>query len=131
MPLFALANAGVNLSQNAAAAIGHPVAWGVVLGLAVGKPAGVWLFSFLAVRSKIAAAPANISQQQVLGAGCLCGIGFTMSLFVANLAFDEGQVLEISKIAITMASVISAILGSVFLVRQTDTAAPPLESAET
>jgi Na+:H+ antiporter, NhaA family len=130
MPLFALANAGVNLSQNAVAAIGHPVAWGVVLGLAVGKPAGVWLFSFLAARSRIAARPANVSAQQVLGAGCLCGIGFTMSLFVANLAFDEGQVLEISKIAITIASVISAVLGCVFLVRQADTAAPPLESAE-
>jgi Na+:H+ antiporter, NhaA family len=118
MPLFALANAGVNLSENAAAALRHPVTLGVVLGLTLGKPTGIWLFSFLAARTKIAFPPPDVSGRQILGAGCLCGIGFTMSLFVAELAFPTGQVLEISKIAITLASALSAILGCVFLTRQ-------------
>lgn len=117
MPLFALANAGVDLTGNATAAISHPVTFGVVAGLVVGKPAGILLFSLLAVKFGLALPLANVSWRQVFGAGCLCGIGFTMSLFVAGLAFDNGQVLEISKIAILAASVISAILGCVILAR--------------
>jgi NhaA family Na+:H+ antiporter len=114
MPLFALANAGVDLSGNATAALSDPVGLGVVLGLVAGKPAGILLFSLLAVKTGLGLPLAGVSWRQVLGAGCLCGIGFTMSLFVAGLAFD-GQILEVSKIAILAASLLSAILGWVIL----------------
>jgi NhaA family Na+:H+ antiporter len=123
MPLFALANAGVNIREAGASVITHPVSFGVVLGLVVGKPLGIWLFSLLAVKTNLALPLAQVSSRQVLGAGCLCGIGFTMSLFVAGLAFDYGPVLEISKIAILAASLISAVLGSVILARGGDVAA--------
>jgi len=78
MPLFALANAGVNFSDVGATAVRHPVSLGIVLGLVIGKPAGIWLFSVLAVKSRLASAMANVSWRQVFGAACLCGIGFTM-----------------------------------------------------
>jgi len=115
MPLFALANAGVDVTHNIGGAMTHPVSFGILLGLFVGKPAGIWLFSFLAAKTRMAAAPANISWRQILGAAWLCGIGFTMSLFVAGLAFDE-TLLSISKIAILLASVASGVCGSLVLV---------------
>jgi NhaA family Na+:H+ antiporter len=121
MPLFALANAGVNLSDNVSAAIKHPISLGVILGLIIGKPAGIWLFSVLAVKSRIAVPLAEISSLQVFGAACLCGIGFTMSLFVAGLAFGEGQSLEVAKIAILVASAASAIFGWLLLTRKSET----------
>jgi len=117
MPLFALANAGVSILDSGAAAIRHPVSLGVILGLVVGKPVGIWLFSYLAVKTKVVVPLARVNWRQVFGAGCLCGIGFTMSLFVAGLAFDFGQVLEISTIAILAASLISAIVGWLILAR--------------
>jgi len=115
VPLFALANAGVNVSAYFAPAIKHPVSLGIALGLVIGKPVGIWLCSVLAVKSRLALPLAGVSSQQMLGCGCLCGIGFTMSLFVAGLAFGEGELLAISKIAILCASFVSAVLGSVLL----------------
>jgi NhaA family Na+:H+ antiporter len=115
MPLFALANAGVNVSGYLTAAIRHPLSLGIGLGLVIGKPAGIWLCSALAVKTRLALPLAHVSAQQILGCGCLCGIGFTMSLFVAGLAFGEGESLAISKIAILGASFASAVLGSLLL----------------
>jgi len=115
MPAFALANAGVDLTHNIAGAAKHAVSFGILFGLFVGKPLGIWLFAFLAAKTRLATPPANISWQQVLGAGWLCGIGFTMSLFVAGLAFDDDTLLSISKIAILGASVASGIGGSLIL----------------
>ena len=111
MPLFALANAGVNVSQNLSAAIRHPLTLGVGLGLLIGKPLGILLFSQLAVRTGLALPLADVSWRQMFGAACLCGIGFTMSLFVATLAFQDASLLEASKIAILLASLISGIFG--------------------
>jgi NhaA family Na+:H+ antiporter len=119
MPLFALANAGVNISDIGATAVRHPVSLGIVLGLVIGKPAGIWLFSVLAVKSRLASAVANVSWRQVFGAACLCGIGFTMSIFVAGLAFDPDQLLDNAKIAILAASVLSAVCGCLILARKT------------
>ena len=116
VPLFAFANAGVNVSAYIAAAIRHPVSLGIGLGLVIGKPVGVWLCSVLAVKSGVALPLENVSSRQILGGGCLCGIGFTMSLFVAGLAFGDGDSLAISKIAILCASFASAALGSILLV---------------
>jgi Na+:H+ antiporter, NhaA family len=114
MPLFALANAGVDVTHNIGGAIRHPVSYGILFGLFAGKPAGIWLFSFLAAKTRLATPPANISWRQILGAAWLCGIGFTMSLFVAGLAFDD-TLLNVSKIAILVASVASGICGSLIL----------------
>jgi len=118
MPLFALANAGVNILNFGASALHHPVCLGVILGLVIGKPVGIWAFSYLAVKTNFVARPAHVSWRQILGAGCLCGIGFTMSLFVAGLAFEFGDLLEISKIAILVASLLSAIAGCLILARE-------------
>ena len=112
VPLFALANAGVNVSAYMGGALRHPVTLGIVLGLAIGKPVGIWLFSVLAVQTRIALPLSEVSWQQMFGCGCLCGIGFTMSLFVAELAFGEGKLLAMAKIATLIASFISAVLGS-------------------
>ncbi|HWC18476.1 MAG TPA: Na+/H+ antiporter NhaA [Terriglobales bacterium] len=115
IPVFALANAGVNVSAYAAAAIKHPLSLGVALGFILGKPIGIWLFSMLAVRTGIALPLENIYSRQILGCGSLCGIGFTMALFVAELAFGEGDSLAVSKLAILGASFVSAMVGSVLL----------------
>ena len=118
IPLFAFANAGVNFMGNAGAALKHPVTLGVMLGLVVGKPVGIFLFTYLAVKIGVASPLPNATWMHVGGAGCLCGIGFTMSLFVATLAFGEGQHLEVSKIAILIASLLSGILATVLLTRK-------------
>jgi NhaA family Na+:H+ antiporter len=119
IPMFALANAGVNVSAYAAVALRHPVSLGVALGFILGKPVGIWLFSVLAVRTGIALPLENVSSRQILGCGSLCGIGFTMALFVAELAFGEGDSLAVSKLAILGASFVSATLGSVLLAHAT------------
>ena len=115
MPLFAFANAGVDVSDNLSAAFRHPLSIGVALGLMVGKPLGVCVFGQLAIRAKLALPLENVSWRQMLGAACLCGIGFTMSLFVATLAFQENTLLEYSKIAILFASLISGVCGGVLI----------------
>jgi NhaA family Na+:H+ antiporter len=115
MPVFALANAGVALSGGLEIAIADPTALGVVVGLAVGKPAGITLFSLAAVRMGAAALPTGVSRRQLFGAGCLAGIGFTMSLFIAALAFGEGERLAVAKIGIMAASLISGVVGTVVL----------------
>ena len=115
MPLFALANAGVDVTHNLAAGLTHPVGIGVLVGLFMGKPAGISLFSFVAAKTGIAIAPAGISWRKMIGAAALCGIGFTMSLFVAGLAFEDESLLRIAKIAILAASVLSGAAGAIVL----------------
>jgi NhaA family Na+:H+ antiporter len=126
MPLFALANAGVDVTDNLTGALKHPVSLGILFGLFVGKPIGIWLSSFLAAKTGLVTPPANVSWNQMFGAAWLCGIGFTMSLFVAGLAFDDDALLSISKIAILGASVAAAVGGCIVLVRSGSktTAAP-------
>jgi NhaA family Na+:H+ antiporter len=107
MPLFALANAGVAVEW---AALANPVALAVAAGLIVGKPLGIVLFSRLAVWSGLARLPEEISGKVLVGAGCLAGIGFTMSLFIAGLALRESG-LEAAKVGILAGSTVSAALG--------------------
>lgn len=128
MPLFALANAGVDVTHNLIGALKHPVSFGILFGLFAGKPIGIWLSSFLAAKTGLVTPPANVSWNQMFGAAWLCGIGFTMSLFVAGLAFDDDALLSVSKIAILGASVAAAVGGCVVLVRSgSKTAAAPEE----
>ena len=111
MPLFALANAGVGINADFGVLLEDPLARGVALGLLVGKPLGILLFSVAAVSLGLAALPSRVNWLHVLGAGCLAGIGFTMSLFIANLALGGTELLETSKVSILVGSLLASILG--------------------
>jgi NhaA family Na+:H+ antiporter len=112
VPVFALANAGVALSPGAAReAVGHPVALGVAVGLVVGKPLGITVASWLAVRSGVARLPAEARWSQLLGVGVVAGIGFTVSLFIGELAFASEAVRDMAKVGIFVASVVASVLG--------------------
>ncbi|HET8654330.1 MAG TPA: Na+/H+ antiporter NhaA [Longimicrobiaceae bacterium] len=116
IPLFALANAGVLLGEGFAQALTHSVTLGVILGLALGKPIGIILFSWLAVRSRLAVLPPATSWRALVGVSFLGGIGFTMSLFIASLAFGEGSaLLDAAKVGILAASLIAATAGWILL----------------
>jgi NhaA family Na+:H+ antiporter len=118
MPLFAFANSGVRILGNVAAAARHPISLGIVLGLFIGKPLGIWLFARLAVISRLATAPPDFSWKAGFGAAWLSGIGFTMSLFIAGLAFGDGALLDMSKIGTMAASLAAGICGSMILLRR-------------
>jgi NhaA family Na+:H+ antiporter len=111
MPLFALANAGVSLGGNIAEALTNPVALGIVAGLVVGKQLGITFFAWLTVKSGVSQLPRGISWRQVYGAGWLAGIGFTMSLFISDLAFPDGPLVDTAKLGILAASLIAGIVG--------------------
>jgi NhaA family Na+:H+ antiporter len=116
MPVFALANAGVGVSGEAlAAAAADRVALGILLGLVVGKQLGVTAACWLLVRTGVATLPARATWRHLYGVALLCGIGFTMSLFIAALAFPGGDTLERAKMGILAASAISALLGLLVL----------------
>lgn len=113
LPLFALANAGVELSgQSIRTATGSAVTVGVVAGLVVGKPAGITLFAWLAWRFGAADLPVNVSWRELLGAGCVAGVGFTVSMFVAGLAFSDGALEDQAKLGILIASFSASLLGA-------------------
>lgn len=117
LPIFALANAGVVWSSDVFEGHGRLIA-AVVLGLVIGKPVGIIMASLLAVHSKIAIKPDAYSWRQLCGAGALGGIGFTMSLFIASIAFSDESVFAASKMGIFFASVIAATLGVVILCKR-------------
>ncbi|HIC96126.1 TPA: sodium:proton antiporter, partial [Candidatus Bipolaricaulota bacterium] len=110
LPLFALANAGVALDHSLSA-LAHPVSLGVIMGLLIGKPLGITLFAWLAVRSGLAAMPTGVTWRGICGAGWLGGIGFTMSLFIAGLAFGDIPLLSVAKVGILSASLIAGVVG--------------------
>jgi NhaA family Na+:H+ antiporter len=110
MPVFAFFNAAVVFQGSPLDALSHPATLGVVLGLVVGKPVGIALSSWLAVRAGLAALPEGVGWRQIIGVACLGGIGFTMSLFIAGLAFD-GSLLASAKTGILMASTAAGVLG--------------------
>jgi NhaA family Na+:H+ antiporter len=111
MPLFAFANAGLPLSL---ADLGPSVTVAVFVGFALGKPIGILTFSWLAVRSGIATRPPDLSWRLLAGGGLLAGIGFTMALFIANLAFSKNMI-DSAKLGIFLASVASAVAGLALL----------------
>ncbi|HSD91572.1 MAG TPA: Na+/H+ antiporter NhaA [Methyloceanibacter sp.] len=115
LPLFALANAGVAIE---AVDPFNAITLGVIAGLAIGKPVGIFLFAWGAVALGIARKPSDIGWPHMLGAGVLAGIGFTMALFIANLAF-EGVALESAKFGILLASLIAGIVGMAMLLAVT------------
>ena len=112
MPLFALANAGVNLkglSLNTGTVSG--VVLGISLGLIFGKPLGILLISWLAVRFGLASLPHGVSWPGLLLVGCLAGIGFTMALFIAALAFPDALILSVAKLSVLIGSAVAAMAG--------------------
>ena len=112
MPLFALANAGVSLEGVSFSSLLLPVPLGILLGLFLGKQFGVFLFSYVSIKLKIAQMPNNANWLNFYGVGILAGIGFTMSLFIGNLAFIENtQYIDGVKIGVLSGSLLSAIFG--------------------
>jgi len=111
IPIFALANAGVSVPGGFAEAARHPVALGIVLGLFLGKQAGIFAFSWFAVRLGLADLPTGVSWRQLHGVAVLGGIGFTMSLFIASLAFAGGSLEPVAKVGILLGSAASALAG--------------------
>jgi NhaA family Na+:H+ antiporter len=118
MPVFALANAGIPLGAGAIGAVRTPVALGVILGLLFGKPIGIMLASIAAVRAGAAELPSGVTWRQVHGASWLGGIGFTMSLFIAGLAFADAAMLDVAKLGVIAASACAGATGY-FLLRAT------------
>ena len=112
MPLFAFANAGVSLGGiDLAAAAPRAVSGGIVLGLVLGKPLGIVLAALAAVRWKICGLPQSVRWRELLLLGVLGGIGFTMSMFIANLAFEDPQLLSAAKLGVVAGSAAAATLG--------------------
>ena len=112
LPLFALTNADVSLAGTSAADLfASPVLWGVVCGLVLGKPVGVLLGSLIVVKAKLAKLPEGVTWMQMTGAAVLAGVGFTMAIFVANLAFTSDAVVTIAKAGILLASVVAGVAG--------------------
>ncbi len=118
IPLFALANAGVTLSGEAVSdALSSQVTLGVIVGLVVGKPLGIWLATSLATRYTSITLPEGLTQMHVLGAGAVAGIGFTVALFIGDLAFDDAALADQATIGILVASVLATTMGFIILSR--------------
>ena len=116
MPLFAFANAGVNLNGLTLSSLMSPVPLGILCGLFFGKQIGVLLFSYVSIKFKIAEAPSNSNWLSIYGVSVLTGIGFTMSLFVGNLAFVENtQYMDGVKIGVLTGSLLSTVFGYLLL----------------
>jgi len=118
LPLFALANAGVTFSLSTWQSLLHStVAWGVLLGLFVGKPLGIFSACWIAVKLKIAQLPQTVRWDHIVGVGSLSGIGFTVSLFISALAFDDPALLDAAKTAVLCASLLAGVAGYLLLSR--------------
>ncbi|WP_432713187.1 Na+/H+ antiporter NhaA [Pedobacter sp.] len=117
MPLFALANAGMIIGSDFFTAILNPVSMGVIIGLIAGKFIGIMLFTWLMIKFKIAKLPAQSNWSHIAGVAILAGVGFTMSLFISNLAFTDPAMINQAKYGILLASVTAGILGTIALKR--------------
>lgn len=116
LPIFALSNAGLTFHGfNFQDAFSHPVSLGILFGLCFGKPIGITLFSYLSVKTGIAALPQGIRWPHIFGASMFGGIGFTMSLFVTGLSFNAPDLIDYSKFSILFGSIVSATVGILFL----------------
>lgn len=118
LPLFALANTAIALPDDFSVVYSSNVHHGIFMGLVLGKPLGIFLMCFLAVKLRVAALPKLMTWNHIIGMGLLAGIGFTMSIFIATLAFDTEQQQVISKVAIIGASAVAAVAGFLYLYLQ-------------
>lgn len=115
LPLFALANTAIILPTDFSAVFSSPVMYGIVFGLVLGKPLGITLLSWIAVKLGITALPHRMTFRHLGGIGLIAGIGFTMSIFIAMLAFAEPAVITTAKVSIILASAIAGIGGFIYL----------------
>jgi len=112
MPLFAFANAGVKIDLSLQHA---EIGLGVLAGLMFGKPLGIIAAAVITVKSRIASLPQNVNWTSLFGYACLAGIGFTMSLFIATLAFDDAELVDAAKRGIIAGSLVAGVAGAVLL----------------
>ena len=115
LPLFALANTCIAVGDSWQIGLGQTNSLGIIAGLVIGKPLGILFFSFIGVGLGICALPTDLKWKNIIGAGFLGGIGFTMSIFITLLAFDNADIVNNSKIAILIASLIAGTIGFIFL----------------
>lgn len=114
LPLFALANTAILIPANIIQSIANPISLGVMFGLVLGKPIGIFLFSRLMVGLKVASLPAHVNWKGILGMGTLAGIGFTMSIFTTSLAYTTDSLRDIAKIAILASMVASVVVSWIY-----------------
>jgi len=115
LPLFAFSATGVSLDVDLSSPAARTILWGVILGLVIGKPLGVSLASLLAIKARIATVPDGMTMRNFIGAACLCGIGDTVALLMADQAFPQGLESAIAKIGVLIGSVVAAALGAAVL----------------
>ena len=115
LPLFALANTCISVGEGWQNGLVQTNSLGIIIGLVIGKPLGIWLFSYIGIGLGLCALPSDLKWKNIIGAGFLGGIGFTMSIFITLLAFDNAAIVNNSKIAILIASLIAGIVGFIFL----------------
>lgn len=115
LPLFAIANTCIPIGDSWLSGLGEPNSIGIIAGLVIGKPLGIWLFSFIGVALGFCELPADLKWKNIIGAGFLGGIGFTMSIFISLLAFNNSGTVNNSKIAILIASLIAGSIGFLLL----------------
>ncbi len=115
LPLFAVANTCIALGDNWQTGLGQANSLGIMAGLVIGKPLGIFLFSFIGVGLGLCVLSTDLKWKNIIGAGILGGIGFTMSIFITLLAFDNAEIITNSKIAILIASLIAGVTGFVLL----------------
>jgi NhaA family Na+:H+ antiporter len=116
LPLFALANAGVRLvGEPLTAFLNEPVTLGIIAGLVIGKPLGITLAAFIMVKTGLGRLPRGVGWLEIIGVGLLGGVGFTVAIFVAGLAFDDAALTGAAKVGILAASALAGIIGAGFL----------------
>ena len=115
VPLFALANTAIYIPENITGALNSRLSWGILTGLCIGKPLGIVSACYLVVKKGFARLPKDTTWSLMIGGGMLCGIGFTMSIFISSLAFSVPEWQDISKISVIVASVIAVLMGSAWL----------------
>jgi len=115
LPLFAIANTGIVLTSNWYSGLGDSNSLGILAGLVIGKPLGIWHLSFIGVGLGLCTLPTDLKWKNIVGAGILGGIGFTMSIFITLLAFGDSAMVNNSKIAILIASSLAGLIGFVYL----------------
>lgn len=115
LPVFALANTAITVDGNLGVLLTEPYSAGIALGLVLGKPAGILLFSFIGQLSGVCKLPADLTWFKILGAGFLAGIGFTMSVFITLLAFDNEMLINNAKLVILIGSLIAGLIGFITL----------------
>jgi len=115
LPLFAIANTCLPIDSGWQHGLAEKSSLGIMAGLIIGKPLGIWLFSFIGVGLGLSALPNGLTWRNILGAGMLGGIGFTMSIFITLLAFDQAEIVNHSKMAILIASLIAGSAGFLWL----------------